>query len=45
MDTEYCAECGEEMIPDPDGSVGVWVHLDTDIDRDHVPLLESLYGM
>lgn len=42
MNEPSCSECGGDVAPDPDGSYGVYVHLnedgerDYDIDEDHV---------
>ena len=33
----FCFECGEPLIDDPDGSPGVLVHEEREIDNDHPP--------
>jgi hypothetical protein len=37
-----CVECGKDVIPDPAGSPGVWVHAEgEDADADHVAVPEA----
>lgn len=38
MSVIYCYECGEELIADPDGSPGVYVHQERELDNDHSPI-------
>lgn len=40
-DGPHCYECGEPVMPDPDGSEGVWVHLLRVLDADHAPIPEE----
>lgn len=42
---ETCAECGEVLIADPDGSPGVFVHEIRELDNECDPIPESLYGI